>query len=260
MPLVSTPVRHALLGLLAVSLIVGCGANSSDPDALTPPANSPSSAELPESTPAPPPTTPAATNATPQSRPHTTETAAASVTVEAAATPLTPEALWAQLQQPGDTRYVVLLRHAIAPGTGDPANFQLDDCSTQRNLSDEGRSQAAQIGQAFRDRGVEVQQVLSSQWCRCLETAEQMALGTVEADPALNSFFRDRRTAEAQTTEVKQYLLSQAEQPGVTVMVTHQVNITGLTDIVPRSGEAVVLQVEETGLTQIGQFLPAASE
>ncbi len=163
--------------------------------------------------------------------------------------PVTP----ADLSEP--VAYVVLLRHALAPGTGDPANFQLEDCSTQRNLSDEGRAQARQIGQAFRDRGVAVQQVLSSQWCRCLETAELMDVGTVIPYPALNSFFRDRRTAEAQTTETKQFFLTQ-ETPGVIVMVTHQVNITGITDIVPRSGEAVVVQVDEGGLTQIGQFMP----
>lgn len=181
---------------------------------------------------------------------------AAAIAVEEAPTPLTPAALWQQLQQPEDTLYVVMMRHALAPGTGDPDNFQLDDCSTQRNLSQAGREQAAQIGQAFRDRGVTVRQVLSSQWCRCLETAELMNLGDVEPYPALNSFFRDRRTAEAQTTAVKEYLLAQADQPGVVVMVTHQVNITGLTEIFPQSGEAVVLQVEDSRLLQMGQFLP----
>ena len=100
--------------------------------------------------------------------------------------------------------------------------------------------------------------VLSSQWCRCLETADLLDLGTVEPAPALNSFFRDRRTAAAQTSEVQQYLLSQADHPGVIVMVTHQVNITGLTDIFPRSGEAVVLKVEDPQITQIGQLMPAS--
>jgi phosphohistidine phosphatase SixA len=152
--------------------------------------------------------------------------------------------------------YVLLLRHALAPGTGDPASFALNDCATQRNLSAEGRAQAQHIGQSLRDRGVTVRQVLSSQWCRCLETAELMAVGEVEPFPPLNSFFRDRSTADAQTAAVQDYLLSQAETPGVIVMVTHQVNIAALTEIVPRSGEAVVLQMDETTLTPLGQLLP----
>ncbi|WP_204140805.1 histidine phosphatase family protein [Halomicronema sp. CCY15110] len=241
----SLQLRYLLFGLLAVGLLTGCVTRSSESDLAAGASESAALTEPPEPHAAAPSDTPV--------RPADAQ----SITVTAAPTPLTPEALWQQLQQPGETLYVVLLRHALAPGTGDPANFQLGDCSTQRNLSAEGRAQAAAIGQAFRDRGVAVQQVLSSQWCRCLATAELMNLGDVTPEPALNSFFRDRRTAEAQTLAVKQSLLTQAERPGVIVMVTHQVNITGLTGIVPRSGEAVVVQVAETGLTQIGQFLPA---
>lgn len=166
-------------------------------------------------------------------------------------------ALWQRLQQPGQALYVVLLRHALAPGVGDPANFSLQDCSTQRNLSAEGRTQARQIGQAFQVRGVEVRQLLSSQWCRCLETAELMSVGQVTAFEALNSFFRDRSTAASQTAEIKQYLLSQLDHPGVIVMVSHQVNISALTDIVPRSGTAVVVQVTASGLVRLGQLDPA---
>lgn len=244
---IAAPVRRGILGMVTVGLLLGCGANPSERDSADGPA---------ESAPA---AAPAETTAVTPAPEVTTETVDANaMAVTAAATPLTPEALWQQLQQPGEVLYVVLLRHAIAPGTGDPANFQLDDCSTQRNLSEAGRSQAAQIGQAFRDRGVAVQQVLSSQWCRCLETAESMDLGEVEPYPALNSFFGDRRTAAAQTAAVKQYLLSQADNPGVTVMVTHQVNITGLTEIFPRSGEAVVLQVADDRITQIGQLMPGS--
>jgi phosphohistidine phosphatase SixA len=248
----SLKIRYLLLGALAVGMLTGCGSRSSEADSA---AGASESAVLTES-PAPNADAPPSDAAT---EPNTTARPAApqSITVTDAPTPLTPEALWQQLQQPGEMLYVVLLRHALAPGTGDPADFQLGDCSTQRNLSAEGRAQAAAIGQAFRDRGVAVQQVLSSQWCRCLETAELMKLGDVAPEPALNSFFRDRSTAEAQTLAVKQSLLAQAERPGVIVMVTHQVNITGLTGVVPRSGEAVVLQVAETGLTQMGQFLPA---
>lgn len=232
-------------GFLTLTFLTSCGGHPPDSSRLQSEATGQPAAMAPSATAAPPATTdapPAPANWTVVDAPH----------------PLTQEELWQRLQQPGDSLYVVLLRHALAPGTGDPANFQLDDCSTQRNLSEAGREQARQIGQAFRDRGVAVQQVLSSQWCRCLETAELMDLGPVEPYPALNSFFRDRRTAEAQTTETKQFLLAQADSLGVMVMVTHQVNITGITGIVPRSGEAVVVQVTETGLTQVGQVMPAS--
>jgi phosphohistidine phosphatase SixA len=253
----SLKIRYLLLGALAVGMLTGCGSRSSEADSA---AGASESAVLTES-PAPNADAPPSDTATEAAaaEPNTTARPAEpqSITVTDAPTPLTPEALWQRLQQPGEMLYVVLLRHALAPGTGDPADFQLGDCSTQRNLSAEGRAQAAAIGQAFRDRGVAVQQVLSSQWCRCLETAELMKLGDVAPEPALNSFFRDRSTAEEQTLAVKQSLLTRAERPGVIVMVTHQVNITGLTGVVPRSGEAVVLQVAETGLTQMGQFLPA---
>ena len=91
---------------------------------------------------------------------------------------VTEEVLWTQLMEADEETYVVLLRHAIAPGTGDPANFQLNDCSTQRNLSEAGRQQAREIGEAFRDRNIPVTKVLSSQWCRCLETAELMDIAS----------------------------------------------------------------------------------
>ena len=151
--------------------------------------------------------------------------------------------------------YVVLLRHAIAPGIGDPANFQLDDCSTQRNLSDAGRQQAREIGEAFCDRNIPVIKVLSSQWCRCLETAELMGIAPVEPFPALNSFFRDRSTAETQTTQIEEYITDNETSSGVIVIVTHQVNITALSDIFPQSGSAVVMQSNDGQLEILGQLL-----
>ncbi|MGB5972030.1 MAG: hypothetical protein WBG38_01860 [Nodosilinea sp.] len=169
-----------------------------------------------------------------------------------------PVTVWDHLQQADEQLYVVVLRHAIAPGTGDPASFQLDDCATQRNLSEAGRLQAQQIGAAFRERQVAVTQVLSSQWCRCLDTATLLDIGPVQAYAPLNSFFRDRTTATAQTTELQQYLRSQPS-PGVIVLVTHQVNITALTGAVPRSGQAVVLTLDHSGdLNQVGVLDPGA--
>ena len=169
------------------------------------------------------------------------------------------EALWTKLMEAEEETYVVLLRHAIAPGTGDPANFQLDDCSTQRNLSDAGRQQAREIGEAFRDRNIPVIKVLSSQWCRCLETAELMNIAPVEPFPPLNSFFRDRSTTETQTTQVKEYITANETSSGVIIMVTHQVNITALSGIFPQSGSAVVMQSNDGQLRVLGQLLESDS-
>lgn len=137
--------------------------------------------------------------------------------------------------------HIVLMRHALAPGTGDPGNFALRDCSTQRNLSDEGRAQAAQIGARLRAAGLGSARVLSSQWCRCLETAELLELGSVEELPPLNSFFRQRDLQPAATQALKDWLLAQPSGEPV-VLVTHQVNITALTGVYPRSGEMIILQ------------------
>jgi phosphohistidine phosphatase SixA len=150
------------------------------------------------------------------------------------------EALWAALADGG---HVALMRHAHAPGTGDPDDFRLDDCSTQRNLDQVGRDQARRTGQAFRERGVTIGRVLSSQWCRCLETAELLALGEALPFAPLNSFFGERAREPGQTEAVRAFLAeADAEGPSL-VMVTHQVNITALTGIFPRSGEIVVLRL-----------------
>lgn len=151
-----------------------------------------------------------------------------------------PEVAWRLLKQPGS---VALMRHADAPGTGDPANFRLGDCATQRNLGAAGREQATGIGEAFRQRGVAVSQVLTSQWCRARETAELMALGpVVEAPDALNSFFERRSERDAATAALRQRLQALPPATAPVVMVSHQVNITALTGVFPRSGEIVVLQ------------------
>jgi phosphohistidine phosphatase SixA len=163
-----------------------------------------------------------------------------------------PTTVWEHLQWADERLYVVLLRHALAPGSGDPASFQMGDCATQRNLSVAGRDQAGRLGAAFRQRDLDVVQVLSSQWCRCIDTATLMDLGPVQPLAPINSFFRDRSTAAQQTAQVQDYLRRQPQQ-GIIVMVTHQVNITALTGVVPVSGQAVVITVGENGeLDQVG--------
>ncbi len=151
--------------------------------------------------------------------------------------------LWQALRQGG---HAALLRHAIAPGTGDPVDFSLDDCHTQRNLSENGRDQAARIGARFKDNGIDRADVYSSQWCRCLDTATLLNLGSVQELPILNSFFRHHER-RAEQTQALQAWLGQATLADVTVLVTHQVNITALTGIFPTSGELVIVRVAEDG-------------
>lgn len=153
-----------------------------------------------------------------------------------------------------------ILRHAIAPGTGDPENFQLGDCRTQRNLDEHGRAQARAIGAALREAGVKADQVLTSQWCRSAETARLLGLGPIVEEPALNSFFADRSTRAAQTDATRR-LLAALPRDATAILVSHQVNITALTGIYPRSGEVVVIEVNEAGdVVPAGRFLlPAPS-
>ena len=134
------------------------------------------------------------------------------------------------------------MRHATTtPGVGDPPNFRLSDCATQRLLSDAGRAQAKAIGAASTEQGVKVDRVLSSAWCRCVDTAELMDLGPVEVFEPLNSFFATGDAAARQTEAVRK-LIRDWKGPGTLVLVTHQVNVTALTDIFPASGEMVVLR------------------
>lgn len=161
---------------------------------------------------------------------------------------------WAALRETGA---IAIMRHALAPGTGDPAVFRLDDCSTQRNLDERGRVQARAIGEAFRANGISVDRVVSSQWCRCLETAELLGFGAVEARPSLNSFFRDYSRSGSQTADTRAFLaaLPAGEKA---VLVTHQVNITALTGAYPASGEVFVLRVNDGGEVEItGRILIA---
>jgi len=152
-------------------------------------------------------------------------------------------ALWEALHSGG---HVALLRHAIAPGTGDPPEFMLGDCRTQRNLSAQGRDQAARIGELFRAHGMQTARVFSSQWCRCLETARLLGLGPVEERPFLNSFFNDYALREPQTGKLREWLDQQSLGEPI-VLVTHQVNITALTGVYPGSGELVIVRRSETG-------------
>lgn len=159
---------------------------------------------------------------------------------------------WALLQEQGA---IVLFRHANAPGIGDPDGFRLGDCSTQRNLDDRGRAEARAIGDAFRQRGIVVGRVLSSQWCRAQETANLAFPGQVEDTPAFNSFF-DSREAESAATASALGVLEGWSGPGLMVVVTHQVNISSLTGVSPRPGEGVIVSVKEGAVQVLGRLPP----
>ncbi len=137
-------------------------------------------------------------------------------------------------------RAVLLLRHATAPGTGDPASFRLDDCRTQRNLNQAGREQAQRWGQLLCSQRIEPLRLLSSRWCRARDTASAMGLAVVEPVPALDSFFAQPGRGAERTRELVQRV--NAEARGVPlVLVSHQVNITALTGIYPASAEGLIL-------------------
>lgn len=152
--------------------------------------------------------------------------------------------LWNSLRS---GEHFALLRHAIAPGTGDPPGFKLGSCQTQRNLSEKGRDQAVTIGKLFRKNKIEAARVFSSQWCRCLETAKFLALGPVQALPFLNSFFNKYEYREAQTQKLTEWLHEQSLSDEPLVLVTHQVNITALTNVYPSSGELLIIRRSKTG-------------
>ena len=160
--------------------------------------------------------------------------------------------IWDVLKSPD---HFAIMRHALAPGMGDPPDFRLNDCDTQRNLSNAGREQAIKIGKELRRNGIIHASVFSSQWCRCLETADLLGFGRVEELSVLNSFFQQYDKAEAQTQALRNWLGRQ-DLEGAVILVTHQVNITGLTNVFPASGEIIVVKREMAGVfTVVEKYL-----
>ena len=152
------------------------------------------------------------------------------------------DSFWSLLRQGG---HIVLMRHAqTVPGVGDPSGFVIGDCRTQRNLSDEGRADAARIGADFRKRGIPVAEVLSSRWCRCVDTAK-IAFGKVRTATMLDSMFNDReRSDEEKLRELHAFLARRPATAGNLVLVTHAQNISALTGASAASGEMVVVRLD----------------
>jgi phosphohistidine phosphatase SixA len=157
---------------------------------------------------------------------------------------------WAALVNGG---HVALIRHGNAPpGYGDPPGFKIDDCATQRNLDEKGRAQARALGEAFRRHAVRPDKILSSPWCRCLETGRLMALGPVENTwtVAASDKSPDRLAALKQ-------ILADWRGPGTLVVVTHAFTVQGLVGIMPGQAETVVVRPKlgkEPALEVVGRI------
>lgn len=143
------------------------------------------------------------------------------------------------------TGWVFLIRHArTVPGVGDPPGFRVEDCSTQRNLSEAGRTQARELGAWFDAQGFALDSVRTSAWCRCIDTA-QLAFGRYEIWPALNSFFAGQGERTAQTEEVRAYIAEHSEQRN-SVLVTHQVNVSAVSGLGVAMGEVVAFRAGQS--------------
>jgi broad specificity phosphatase PhoE len=146
---------------------------------------------------------------------------------------------------------VIFMRHALAPGFGDPDHFTLDDCTTQRNLSQSGIRQASEIGRHLKDTNLPITTIYSSQWCRCLDTASSLNLGDVVPFAGLNSFFEDHVDRD-DTLRMLQTKLDSLDHQGLVLMITHQVVISAITDIYTSSGGMVAYNTT-TGVFRVIQ-------
>ena len=144
------------------------------------------------------------------------------------------------INQLKDGEKLIFIRHAYAPGNGDPAGFNLNDCSTQRNLSEEGRKQAQHIGEFFNKNKIEIDKVLSSEWCRCKETAK-IAFKNYSTNSFLNSFYSSKfsKNKDKQVKAFNNYIKNLESKKNL-ILVTHYVFISEILNYGPSSGEIVV--------------------
>ena len=154
--------------------------------------------------------------------------------------------------------HVLLMRHALAPGVGDPPGYDLARCETQRNLDAQGRQQAQRIGQWLRSQGLDHAHVYSSPWCRCRDTAAQLGLGPVIVEPALASFFDQPDQSVAQTRRLQAFV-AQSLRQGKTplVLVTHHVNIRDFMGQNIGSGDMVLARVNAQGQMREYRIYPS---
>ena len=144
------------------------------------------------------------------------------------------------LNQLEDGEKLIFIRHAYAPGNGDPAGFNLNDCSTQRNLSEDGRKQAQRIGEFFYKNKIEIDKVITSEWCRCKETAK-IAFKDYSTNSFLNSFYSEKfsKNKDKQVKAFNNYIKNLKSKKNL-ILVTHYVFISEILNYGPSSGEIVV--------------------
>lgn len=144
--------------------------------------------------------------------------------------------------------HVLLIRHALAPGSGDPANFDVNDCATQRNLDARGRAQAKQIGAWLRTRDLVPKTIWSSPWCRCKDTASEMGLADVKTHPGLESFYENRAIEGRVMADFDRLISDIREQNSApNIIVTHYVVVSAATGAGVGSGEGVIAKIEDDG-------------
>jgi phosphohistidine phosphatase SixA len=163
-------------------------------------------------------------------------------------------AIWDKLQGTNPKGYVLLLRHTIAPGVGDPENFKLNDCSTQRNLSQVGRDDAKAVGDWLKRRDIKISRVESSRWCRAKQTAQLLSIGKVRLNSNLDSLFESADPAKAiQTVRVKKQIVDWRNKSGLLVLVGHFINIGAVAGVGVGSGEGVLVKADSKGrITVVG--------
>lgn len=160
--------------------------------------------------------------------------------------------IWDKLSASSAKGYVLLLRHSLAPGVGDPENFKLGDCSTQRNLSQEGRDDASEIGAWIKRQSVKIYRVESSRWCRARQTAELLDIGKVKVNKNLDSLFRESNLENhPKTLKTKQQILNHRSKSGLLVLVGHYVNIAALVGVGVDSGEEVIVKADKNGVVKV---------
>ena len=161
-------------------------------------------------------------------------------------------AIWDKLQGTAPKGYVLLLRHSLAPGVGDPENFDLRDCSTQRNLSAVGRQDAQDVGRWLARREIKIARVESSRWCRAKETANLLNLGKVRLNRNLDSLFEESDALNhPQTIKVRKQIVDHRNKSGMLILVGHFVNIAALTNVGVDSGEGVLVRADSKGVIKV---------
>jgi phosphohistidine phosphatase SixA len=167
-------------------------------------------------------------------------------------------AIWDKLQGTAPKGYVLLLRHSLAPGVGDPENFDLRDCSTQRNLSAVGRQDAQDVGRWLARREIKIARVESSRWCRAKETANLLNLGKVRLNRNLDSLFEEADALNhPQTIKVRKQIVDHRNKSGILILVGHFVNIAALTNVGVDSGEGVLVRADSKGVIKVVGSTPA---